>query len=350
MNESLLQMKRLGSTSLLLTVLGLGTLTVSPAQNNLSPDQAGELIAYAVKRGINWLDTADYYNNYDQIKAAFKHLTKLPIIMTKTYDYSYSGAMRDFEKARKALGVEKLSAMMLHEQESPLTLKGHQDAFLALLDLKERGLIDAVGVSTHAVSVAASLALKHQEADYWSEHQQDLLGLEFPQSDISLPACYRETDFIFPLLNRTGIGLLDGSWQMMEKAAKLADQAGLGVLGMKIFAGGHLLSQRLQAVKTALSMDYVTSWSVGMGNHTEVDVNIDWFCGREPSEDQLKETESTERKLVIEEWCVGCASCVKRCKSQALSIKDGQAVVDRSRCILCSYCAASCPYFAIKVW
>ncbi len=168
--------------------------------------------------------------------------------------------------------------------------------------------------------------------------------------DFSIPAIYREADFVFALLNQTGIGLLDGSWQEMEQAARAAERSGLGVLGMKLFAGGHLLSQRAQAVKAALSLDFVTSWSVGMGSQAEIDVNLDWFCGREPDQNSLELTASKPRRLVIEYWCAGCGNCVARCRSQALYLRGGRAEVDHSKCILCSYCAASCPYYAIKIW
>lgn len=333
MSATSLELKRLGGTGLLLSVLGMGTLTVSPAQNNLSPAAAGEILAYAVRRGINWLDTAHLYNNYAQIRAALDRLSVPPLIMTKTYAYEAEQVSRDFNYARRELGLDELTALMLHEQESPLTLAGHVEAFEALLQLRERGLIQAVGISTHSVSVVESLVRVRSDS-----------------SDLSIPEIYREADFVFTLLNQTGIGLLDGSWQEMERAARAAERSGLGVLGMKLFAGGHLLSQRVQAVQAALSLDFVTSWSVGMGTKTEIDINLDWFCGREPDQKSLELTASQPRRLVIEDWCVGCGNCVSRCRSGALYLQRGRAEVDHSKCILCSYCAASCPYYAIKIW
>ncbi|MDI9460572.1 MAG: aldo/keto reductase [Saccharofermentanales bacterium] len=334
MSASPLELKYLGETGLLLSVLGMGTLTVSPAQNDLPLAAAGEILAYAVRRGINWLDTAHLYNNYAQIRAALDRLSVPPLIMTKTYAYEAAQVGRDFDYARRELGLDDLAALMLHEQESPLTLAGHVEAFEAMLRLRERGLIKAVGISTHSVSVIESLVRVRSDSS----------------DDFSIPAIYREADFVFALLNQTGIGLLDGSWQEMEQAARAAERSGLGVLGMKLFAGGHLLSQRAQAVKAALSLDFVTSWSVGMGSQAEIDVNLDWFCGREPDQNSLELTASKPRRLVIEYWCAGCGNCVARCRSQALYLRGGRAEVDHSKCILCSYCAASCPYYAIKIW
>ncbi|HHV42495.1 MAG TPA: 4Fe-4S binding protein [Clostridiaceae bacterium] len=371
-----LQLRRLGKTNLQLSFLGLGTLTVSPAQNNLSDEAAGEILAYAVKRGINWLDTAHLYDNYSQIRAALNRLATPPHIMTKTYAYAAADAERDFNTARRKLGLDQLAAVMLHEQENPLTLSGHREAFGELLARREKGEVAAVGISTHSVSVVESLAdVKYKaagsnncalEPNNFATGEYIDEGVKSEGRDLirdmamankkrlgnypELPDCYQETDFIFPLLNQTGIGLLEGSWQQMATASKFAAHVGLGVLGMKLFAGGHLLSQRLQAITAALDMDFVTAWSVGMGTEAEIDINIDWFCGREPSEKMLRITEARPRRLVIEDWCIGCGNCVARCRSGALSLCNGQVSVDQEKCILCSYCASSCPLFAIKIW
>ena len=37
------------------------------------------------------------------------------------------------------------------------------------------------------------------------------------------------------------------------------------------------------------------------------------------------------------------------CRAGALSIRDGHAVVDEDKCVLCGYCARVCPQFAVKV-
>ena len=47
--------------------------------------------------------------------------------------------------------------------------------------------------------------------------------------------------------------------------------------------------------------------------------------------------------------CIGCGSCVKRCGQSALSLNNGRAEVDDSKCVLCAYCSKVCPMFAIKV-
>jgi dissimilatory sulfite reductase (desulfoviridin) alpha/beta subunit len=42
--------------------------------------------------------------------------------------------------------------------------------------------------------------------------------------------------------------------------------------------------------------------------------------------------------------CTGCGTCVEYCKEDAISIKKGISVLDRSKCIDCGVCIRSCPY------
>ena len=46
--------------------------------------------------------------------------------------------------------------------------------------------------------------------------------------------------------------------------------------------------------------------------------------------------------------CSVCGACVSACPSDAVSIRDGIAVVDDSKCILCKRCIDVCPTGAIS--
>ncbi|MDO4218447.1 MAG: RnfABCDGE type electron transport complex subunit B [Synergistaceae bacterium] len=41
--------------------------------------------------------------------------------------------------------------------------------------------------------------------------------------------------------------------------------------------------------------------------------------------------------------CIGLGTCVSVCKFDAISVKDGIAVVDREKCVGCGTCVANCP-------
>lgn len=56
------------------------------------------------------------------------------------------------------------------------------------------------------------------------------------------------------------------------------------------------------------------------------------------------ETQEYGREMQFDsEKCTGCGTCVRVCPSQALSMKDGKPVLDRTLCTLCGKCENFCP-------
>lgn len=45
--------------------------------------------------------------------------------------------------------------------------------------------------------------------------------------------------------------------------------------------------------------------------------------------------------------CIGCETCLSACKFEAITIQDGKAVVDPSKCTDCGECIKICPVTAI---
>ena len=46
------------------------------------------------------------------------------------------------------------------------------------------------------------------------------------------------------------------------------------------------------------------------------------------------------------EKCTGCTSCLKRCPTEAIRVRDGKARIIRERCIDCGECIRVCPHHA----
>jgi aryl-alcohol dehydrogenase-like predicted oxidoreductase len=310
---------KLGKTELIVSRLCFGGLIIGPLQANLSLDEGAEVIASALKLGVNFIDTAELYKTYGYIKKAIEMTGIRPVVSTKCYAYTKDGAAESLERARKELDMDVIDIFMLHEQESRMTLRGHRDALEYFINAKEKGIIKAVGVSTHNIEVVRACA----------EMQ--------------------EIDIIHPLLNKSGIGIKDGTVEEMIGAIKLANDNGKGIYSMKALGGGNLAADYEASIKFVLDLPDIHSIAVGMQTVDEVMMNVDVFEGRKV-DSKLKASLSLKKKrLHIDSFCEGCGKCAERCKQNAIKIKNGKAIVDGKRCTLCSYCAAVCPQFAIKI-
>ena len=89
--------------------------------------------------------------------------------------------------------------------------------------------------------------------------------------------------------------------------------------------------------------------NIGMQTFEEIDANVDFFEGKATADEILERLHIRKRHMMIHDWCEGCGQCAARCKQQAISIKEGRAVIDPSKCVFCGYCARVCPQFCIKV-
>ena len=85
-----MQKNPLGKTGILVTPVAFGVMTIGYTQLDLPLDQGADLIRYALKKGINFFDTAQYYETYPYIKEALKDVdmsadaADRPIICTKS--------------------------------------------------------------------------------------------------------------------------------------------------------------------------------------------------------------------------------------------------------------------------
>lgn len=323
--------------------LAFGSLTLSPLQTSVPVDEAADIISYAFERGVNFIDTAQYYENYHIIRRAFEKYGRSDgiVLSTKTYAYDRATAEAAVEQARRETGRDVIDIFMLHEQESYDTLRGHAEALEYLFECRERGIIRAVGASMHHVAAVKGVARL-------ARAQGILL------------------DVIHPIYNKSGIGIADGTAAEMAEAVAEVRDMGVGVFGMKALAGGHLCSSAAQAFDFVLDSGFIDSVAVGMQSRDEVDANIEYFDSRTFSREAERRLAQKERRLHVEEYCEGCGACVERCPVEALRLVENavseaaegefvrtythHAECDTDKCVLCGYCSGVCPVFAVKVY
>lgn len=312
-----MQTVSLGLSGLRVSRLCFGTLTMSPLQKGMSPEEGARLLVYAYERGVRFLDTADLYETYPHIRLALRSAPDY-VISTKAYCYDRKTAQEALERAFRGTGRDYIDLFMLHEQESLYTLRGHEEALNYLAEKREKGHIGAVGVSTHFIRCVRATA-------------------RFPQIQV-----------VHPLINRAGIGIQDGSREEMEDAIRTIRTRGIGVFAMKPLGGGHLMSDNRAALEYAVHSPLLDAVAVGMQSFAEIDANAAAFS-EAPADELLLSLSRRKRHMMVHDYCEGCGRCAERCRQKAIQIVDGRAQIDDGKCVFCGYCARVCPQFCIKV-
>ena len=320
---------RLGNTDIYVSPVSFGVLTVGNTQLNLPVEEGAELIKYALSKGINFFDTAQYYETYPYLREALKDVDMSkdapgrPVICTKSLCLSYEEMEDAVMEALREMELEVIDIFLLHEVRQDPDWDMRKGAWQCLLDYKAKGIVRAVGVSTHHVDVAEKMA------------------------------CIPECDIVFPLINFASLGIRKGdstgTADEMAAAIEKCHKAGKGVFAMKAFGGGNLTGQYVKALNYVSSLTGIDSIMVGIGKKEEIDRLTAYAEGTLP-EDYVPDISG--KKIHIDPGdCEGCGACIDRCPNKAIFRNDdGLAEVDHDICLTCVYCAPVCPVRAIIMW
>ncbi|MGI6752500.1 MAG: aldo/keto reductase [Anaerovoracaceae bacterium] len=310
----------LGNTGLMVTKIGFGVLVMGRNQLNLPVKEGAEVLRYALEAGINFLDTAQYYETYPYIKEALKDHTFDPVIASKCLDPSYSQMKFAVEEARREMDRDVIDIFMLHEVRSKEDFLQRTGAWEYLQEAKSKGIVKAIGISTHHIDVA-------------------LMTAEIPQADV-----------LFPIINFRGMGIRKGdkagSKEEMAQAIEKNHRNGKGVFAMKVFGGGPLAGHYHEALNYVAGLTGIDSIMIGFGHKREVDPIIQYLNGS-LTEDYSPDL-SGKRIFIDQGDCEGCGDCISRCPNHAIYRNtNGLAEIDYTVCLNCGYCAPVCPVRAI---
>lgn len=314
------KLHRLGRTELQVTRLVYGSLPLGPLQANLSSEEGGELLRYAIDLGVNTLDTAELYGTYQHVRAALKGCAKKVHVISKTHAATATDARKHVERALKEMDLPKLDVVHIHGARLANPFVDRAEVFDELKKMQQEGMIDFLGLSTHYICA------------------------------VRLAADHPDIDIIHPLINRAGMGILDGSAAQMAEAIAYAAAKDKGIYGMKALAGGNLIKEARDCFRYVLDLQGMHALAVGMLSKEEIAGNFILTNSGHADAAVWQELEKRERKIqIMEQFCKGCGACVPACTNHGIYLQAGKAKIKREDCILCGYCAAACPEFIIRV-
>jgi len=300
--------------------LVFGTLPLGALQADVTPAQGGRLIRSALEKGVNMIDTAHLYGTFAHVREGILGYSGDVLVASKTHAADAAGAREHVMTALKELGRERLDVLLLHGGRVADPFRERAAVFEELCRMREEGIARVIGISSHFVSVIRDAARNP------------------------------DVEVVHPLINRIGMGILDGSAEEMAEAVSLAASFGKGVYAMKALAGGNLISSARESISWVMSVEGVHALALGMLSEAEIEANVGLISSGWAPGKVWDELEKGRRSLTImRKFCSGCGACLEVCKDGALRMVEGAAWVDPSSCVLCGYCGAECPEFVIRV-
>ena len=300
-----------------LSALGMGNMRLPVVEGNdgkIDVDKAKEMIAYCMKAGINYYDTAYGYHGgqselvvgellkkYD--RNSFYLASKFP-----GYDLSNMPKIKEiFEEQLKKCQVEYFDFYLFHnvcEMNIDAYLNPKYGIYDYLIEQKRNGRIKHLGFSTHGDIEFMTRFLNAYGKD-----------MEFCQIEINY---------------------FDYKFQNAKGKVELLDQWNIPVWVMEPVRGGQLASLSQEAtskLKTARPDESVVSWAFrflqsfpsikmtlsGMSNMNQLKENIETYNENKPLNEKemdliLGIADDMIRKTTVP--CTGCHYCVSKCPKE----------------------------------
>lgn len=245
----------LGSTGIKATRIAQGTGwnggDRSSEHTRLGQEAFTKLVRHSLDQGIAFMDTADLYGSMPYLGRALKGVPQDKyIVLSKIWPRQEfwntwsGGAKKEVDRFRKELNRDVLDICLIHCMTNanwPTEFERVRDE---LSELKQKGVVRAVGISCHSVE-----AIKAAAINPW-------------------------TDVILARINNAGEkAAMDAAPEVVAPALKQARANGKVVLGMKVFGAGALTKpeQKDASLKYVWQNQLVDAITVGMLRPNEVD-------------------------------------------------------------------------------
>jgi aryl-alcohol dehydrogenase-like predicted oxidoreductase len=152
-----MERRPLGSTGEELSIVGFGGVLVMGVES----EEAENLVAEAVHRGVNYFDVAPSYGNAEErLGPALAPHRDGAFLACKTQKRTRAGAAAELRDSLRRLRTDRFDLYQLHAmttRDDLETATGPRGALEAFVEAREQGLIRHIGFSAHSVEVALEL-------------------------------------------------------------------------------------------------------------------------------------------------------------------------------------------------
>jgi aryl-alcohol dehydrogenase-like predicted oxidoreductase len=144
-----MEKRRLGKTEHMSSILIFGGFALF----DITQKAADAAIENAVEKGINHVDVSPLYGDAEMhLGSYFKRHGNPFFLACKTAERQKAGAWESLKRSLETLKVDKFDLFQLHGVDDPKTLAtalGPGGALEAILEAKEQGLVDFIGITGH---------------------------------------------------------------------------------------------------------------------------------------------------------------------------------------------------------
>lgn len=318
-----LKLVQLGSTSLQVSEIGFGGIPII----RLPEKEAVGVLQRAYDKGINFYDTANAYRDSEnKMGAALAGVRSSIIIASKTMKRDGVGALEQLENSLRALRSDYIDLYQLHQiaqQKDWEAVTAPGGALEAVVRAREQGKIRYIGVSSHSLPMAIKLV----ESGIFST-------IQFPFNFIETAA----KDELFPA----------------------AVKAGMGIIGMKPFAGGVIDN-------AAVAFKYIRQFpdvipNPGFDSVQSVDEILGFYEKENTVTDQDLLIMQQYRQELGSQFCRRCEYCqpcpqgvmitpamgyriVAKRMSPKVAVEFSRVPMETvDKCVRCGICIKRCPY------
>lgn len=230
-------MVTLGNTGIRTSRLAMGTGTYGSGhrsnQTALGIAGLSRLLLNGYENGLRFFDAADSYGSHPHVAEALKHVDRSKVtVLTKSWARDAAGMRADLERFRRELNLECIDILLMHCLSDGDWTTKYRGTMDVLEEAKQKGVIRAHGCSCHSIE-----ALRAAAKSPWVE--VDLVRI-----------------------NPIGAEM-DASPETVVGVIREMRAGGKGIVGMKILGQGALRHRQDEALRYALGLGLLDSFTIG---------------------------------------------------------------------------------------